>query len=216
MTPQKIIIIIFPKKRDQPAAKPYLLDERGDGMEDSQIIGLFEARSPEAIEQTRNKYDALCRSLAGKLLRSEEDVEECVNDTYLALWNTIPPAKPDPLSPYLARIIRNLALKRLEHLAAEKRNADALASFDELEEILSAPGTVEDALQEQALRQAILGFLEGQRKENRILFLRRYFFFDSVKEIARNYGLSESKVKSSLMRTRNKLKAYLIQEGYML
>lgn len=189
--------------------------ERGEGMEDSEIIRLFESRDPEAITQAKNKYGSLCRSLAGKLLRSDEDVEECVNDTYLALWNAIPPAKPAPLSAYMAKVTRNLVLKRLEYLGAEKRSADAAVSFDELEDCLPAPGGPEELVEAQALRQAILQFLQSQRKLNRILFLRRYFFFDSIREIASNYGLSETKVKSSLMRTRKQLKAYLIQEGYI-
>lgn len=185
-------------------------------MKDEQIIALFEARSADAIEQTRIKYGPLCRSLAGKLLHSEEDVEECLNDTYLALWNAIPPAKPAPLSAYLAKITRNLALKKLEHQTAEKRDRNATLSFDELDECLSAPGDREQAVDAIVLRQAITDFLQDQSKENRCIFLRRYFFFDSVKEIARRYGLSESKVKSSLLRTRNKLRTYLIQEGFEL
>lgn len=185
-------------------------------MEDQAIIALFEARSPEAIVQTKCKYSSLCRSIAGKLLPSEQDVEECVNDTYLALWNAIPPAKPAPLSAYIAKITRNLALKRLEQLSADKRSAESLLSFDELDACLAATEDIEAAIDEIALRESITAFLQSQSRESRLIFLRRYFFFDSVKEIAQNYGLSESKVKSSLMRTRNKLRTYLIQEGFIL
>lgn len=185
-------------------------------MEDEQIIALFEARSPDAIEQTKTQYGALCRSLAGKLLRSEEETEECVNDAYLALWNAIPPAKPSPLSAYLAKITRNLAMKRLEHLTAEKRGAAATVSFEELDQCLRAPGDSDQMVESIALRQAITAFLQGQSRENRCIFLRRYFFFDTVEEIARRYSFSESKVKSSLLRTRNKLRTYLIQEGFDL
>lgn len=128
-------------------------------MEDEQIIRLFEERSAEAIEQTKSQYGALCRSLAGKLLSREEDVEECVNDTYLALWNAIPPEKPSPLSAYIAKVTRNLALKRLEHLTAEKRNQDAVLSFDELDACLHAPGGPEEMAEAEVLRQAIYGFL---------------------------------------------------------
>lgn len=185
-------------------------------MEDEKIIELFEARSADAIEQAKRKYDPLCRSLAGKLLRSQEDVDECVSDAYLALWNAIPPAKPAPLSAFLAKITRNLALKKLERQTAEKRDANITVSFDELDECLSAPGDREQVVDSIALRQAITDFLQGQSKENRCIFLRRYFFFDSVQEIAQRYRISESKVKSSLMRTRNKLRTYLIQEGLFL
>ena len=185
-------------------------------MDDRKIIELFEARSADAIEQTKIKYDPLCRGLAGKLLRSEEDVEECVNDAYLALWNAIPPAKPDPLSAFLAKITRNLAIKRLEQQQAQMRDSNVTLSFDELDECLSGPEDPEQTVDAIALRQAITDFLQVQSKENRLIFLRRYFFFDSVREIARRYGISESKVKSSLMRTRNKLRTYLIEEGFYL
>lgn len=185
-------------------------------MDDRKIIELFEARSADAIEQTKIKYDPLCRSLAGKLLRSEEDVEECVNDAYLALWNAIPPAKPDPLSAFLAKITRNLAIKRLEQQQAQMRDSNVTLSFDELDECLSGPEDPEQTVDAIALRQAMTEFLQAQSKENRLIFLRRYFFFDSVKEIAGCYGISESKVKSSLLRTRNKLRTYLIEEGFHL
>lgn len=184
-------------------------------MEDERIIDLYNARSQEAITQTDLKYGALCRSLAGRLLHSGEDVEECLNDTYLALWNAIPPAHPAPLSSFLLKITRNLAMKRLEHRNAAKRSAEAVLSFEELSECLSAPGGPEQVVEEQALREAITTFLEEQDSESRVLFLRRYFFFDSVKEIAGRYGLSESKVKSKLMRTRNKMKIHLMEEGFI-
>ena len=185
-------------------------------MDDKKLIELFEARSPDAIEQTDTQYGALCRSLAGKLLRNESEVEECVNDAYLALWNAIPPAKPSPLSSYLAKIVRNLAMKRLEHRTAQKRNCEATLSFDELDTCIPASEGGEQMLESFVLRQAITAFLQSLSQQNRIIFLRRYFFFDSVQEIAQRYRISESKVKSSLMRTRNKLRTYLIQEGLFL
>lgn len=183
-------------------------------MDDRQIILLFQERRPEAIEQTKERYGELCRSIAGKLLQNPQDAEECVNDTYLALWDAIPPASPSPLSAFAAKITRNLALKRLEQLSAAKRSAEATLSFEELSECLSAPDEMESRMEAKALRQAIANFLEAQDRESRCVFLRRYFFFDSVREIAQRYGMSQSKVKSRLMRTRNKLKIYLIQEGF--
>lgn len=183
-------------------------------MDDRQIILLFRERRPEAIEQTKEQYGELCRSIAGKLLQNPQDVEECVNDTYLALWNTIPPASPAPLSAFAAKITRNLAFKRLEQLSAAKRNAQVILSFEELSECLSVPDEAQAYVEAKELRRAIVDFLEGQDMESRCIFLRRYFFFDSVGEIALRYGISQSKVKSRLMRTRNKLKAYLIQEGF--
>ena len=185
-------------------------------MDDEKIIRLYQMRLPEAIAQTEIHYGALCRSLAGKLLPSQEDVNECVNDTYLALWNTIPPAVPSPLSAYIAKVTRNQALKKLEHLSAEKRQNEAALSFTELDGCIPAPTGPEQIYEEKELKQTIIRFLQKQRSASRVIFLRRYFFFDSVQEIAKNYRISESKVKSSLMRTRKRLKAYLIEEGYIL
>ena len=184
-------------------------------MDDQKIIALFEARSQDAIAEAKRKFDPLCRTLAGKLLRSEEDVEECLSDTYLALWNAIPPAKPTPLSAYIARITRNLAMKRLEHLSAEKRGADVTLSFEELDRCIPFGPTPETMFEEKELAEAIRDFLQKQSKQNRIIFLRRYYFFDSVKEIAAHLGCGEELVKSSLMRTRRKLKTYLIKEEWI-
>lgn len=181
-------------------------------MDDKQIIALFEARSQDAIAETKRKFDPLCRALAGKLLRSEEDVEECLSDTYLALWNAIPPAKPAPLSTFLAKITRNLAMKRLEHLSAEKRGADVTVSFEELDGCIPFGPTPETVYEEKELARAIGDFLQKQSKQNRVIFLRRYYFFDSVKDIAAYMGCGEETVKSSLHRTRKKLKSYLIKE----
>lgn len=184
-------------------------------MEDAQIIRLYQERNPEAIEQTKQKYGGLCSTIARRLLYSPEDAEECVNDTYLALWNAIPPAVPAPLSAFAAKITRNLALKRLEHLSAAKRNTEVILSFEELSECLCAKDDLVQAMDEQVLRQAIVAFLETRDKESRCLFLRRYFFFDSIKDISARYGMTQSKVKSRLMRTRDQLKTYLIQEGFL-
>lgn len=181
-------------------------------MDDEKIIALFEARNQDAIAETKRKFDPLCRALAGKLLRSEEDVEECLADTYLALWNAIPPAKPSPLSAYIARVTRNLAMKRLAHLSAEKRGADVTVSFDELDSCIPFGPTPETKFEEKQIAEAIRVFLQKQSKQNRIIFLRRYYYLDSVKEIAGSLGCGEELVKSSLYRTRKKLKSYLIKE----
>lgn len=182
-------------------------------MDDHQIITLFESRNQDAIAEVKRKYDPLCRTLAGKLLCSTEDVEECVNDVYWALWNAIPPAKPAPLSAFLAKVTRNLALKRLEYLSAEKRGADATVSFDELDACIPFGPTPESMFEETELAHAIQAFLQKQSAHNRIIFLRRYYFFNTVKEIAAYMGCGEEAVKSSLHRTRRKLKTHLIKEA---
>lgn len=184
-------------------------------MDNEKLVDLFWARSPEAIAQTQQAYGGLCTNLARRLLRRKEDVEECVNDTYLALWNGIPPARPVHFGAYVAKIVRNLAMKRLSYLTAEKRAAEAEVSFEELDACLAGPGNPQQILEGKELEAAVAAFLEGQDKESRLFFLRRYWFFDSVKEIAARYGVSESKVKVKLFRTRNKLKEFLVKEGLL-
>ena len=185
-------------------------------MDEQTLIGLYWERSQEAIAQTDRMYGPLCRKIAGKFLHHAEDVEECVNDTYFALWNAIPPARPAHFPSFLAKVARNQALKRLEQLTAAKRNTEADLSFEELSQCLGTASSSEEQLDELALRQAITAFLQQQTKENRIIFIRRYFFVDSIQEVAAHCGISRSKVKSSLLRTRQKLKHYLIQEGFFV
>ena len=144
-----------------------------------------------------------------------KDVDECVSDTYMALWNAIPPARPKSLSAFVCGIVRNLSLKRLEYLGRQKRNAAVLVSLEELEEILP-DSAGESSLDSGALATLISSFLRTQKEEARNVFLRKYYYFDSIEEIALRYGISQSKVKSSLFHTRKKLKAYLIKEGIML
>ena len=184
-------------------------------MDDGKIIELFWSRSQEALERTREKYGALCGSLAGRLLRSAEDVEECVNDAYMALWDAIPPARPDHLGAYISRIVRNLAMTRLDYLTAEKRNREAEVSFEELSECVGGGTDPAELYQGKALGEAMAAFLRTRDPDSRRYFLRRYYFFDSVKEVASRYGVSESKVKLKLFRTRNALKEYLIKEGFL-
>ena len=152
---------------------------------------------------------------SGRLLRNPEDVAECVNDTYLALWNAIPPACPQRLGAYISKIVRNLAMMRLDYLTAEKRNPEAVVSFEELSECIGGGTDPAEVLERKALQEAIRDFLRTQPAEDRGYFLRRYYFFDSVKEIAGKCGVSESKVKLKLFRTRNKLKEFLIREGFL-
>lgn len=184
-------------------------------MDNEKLVDLFWARSPEAITQTQQTYGPFCNTLAQRILGRKEDVEECVNDTYLALWNGIPPARPVHFGAYVAKIVRNLAMKRLSYLTAQKRTSEVELSFEELDACMAGPGDPHQILEGKELEEAVTAFLEKQDRESRIYFLRRYWFFDSVKEIARRYGVSESKVKVKLFRTRNALKEYLVKEGYI-
>jgi len=177
-------------------------------MDDSQIIELYFSRDEAAIRETNVKYGKLCLHIARNILDNPEDAEECVQDTFLAVWNAIPPAHPDNFSAFVCKIARNLSLKKLEYQSAAKRNADICISLTELESILPAPN-----METGDLSRLISAFLKTEKESARKIFLRRYWFFDSVSEIARQCACSESKVKSMLSRTRKKLAAYLQKEG---
>lgn len=182
-------------------------------MEDREIIDLYFARDEQAIAQTETKYGRICMSIAGNTLHSREDSEECVNDTYLTAWNLIPPERPRKFPAYLAKIVRNLSLKYLERSQARKRSPEPTLSFEELSFILPDE-RISDIMEEQQLGWIISDFLRTEKEEARRVFLRKYWFFDSISEIAQRYGYSENKVKSMLLRTRNRMREYLRKEGF--
>lgn len=182
-------------------------------MEDHAIIDLYWARSEEAIPATDEKYGKLLAHVARNILRDRLDVEECVNDSYLGAWNAMPPQRPNVLRSFLCRITRNLALDRSDYIHAAKRNAGCTTSLEELESIGDPRGDFEE---EVILAQLINGFLEQLGPEARVIFLRRYWFFDSVREVARRLNCTESKVTASLHRTRKQFRTYLEQEGFTL
>lgn len=181
-------------------------------MNDSEIIALFFQRSETAIGETEKKYGALCHSVAWNLLHSQEDAKECVNDTWHGLWNAIPPHRPEKLGPFAARITRNLAMKRLAHQNAEKRQA-VTVSFEELSQCIPDEKTVEQALEGRELTKLLDAFLDTLEAEDRNLFLRRYWFFDSIRELASRFGITQNHVKIKLYRMRKALKQYLEQEA---
>ena len=183
-------------------------------MEDKQIIELYFERSDEAIAETDKKYGDRCRRTAFNILRSREDSEECTNDTYLKLWNTIPPKEPSPLSAFIARIVRNLALDRVKYSLASKRaDSNYSVAYDELSECVPSPENVERVIEAKELTGKVEEFLDKLGKEKKTIFLMRYWNFCTVPDIARELGIGESKVKVTLMRTRAKLKEYLEKEG---
>lgn len=182
-------------------------------MEDSKIIGLLFDRAEGAISALAEKFGRRLKSLALNILGSIRDAEECVSDTYLAIWNAIPPRQPDPLAGFVYKTGRNQALKRLRSDTAQKRCDRYDLSLDELAGCIPGP-----ALEEQVLAMelglAIDSFLAEQSRENRTIFLRRYWFGDSVQEIARAFGMKENAVSVRLSRIREKLRIYLTEEGY--
>lgn len=181
-------------------------------MDDEKIIALFFARDEDAIHQTDTVYGRKLHTLSDRILRSHEDAQECVNDTYLNTWNAIPPRHPTHFFAFLASVCRNLSLNRIDWEQASKRNAEVVSLSKEME--LCIP----DARREQELENRELGrmltaFLEELPQESRLIFLRRYWYVDTVAEIAARYGMTESKVKMQLSRTRQKLRACLEKEG---
>lgn len=182
-------------------------------MDDKEIIDLYWARDEEAIKETSSKYGRLCNYIANNILSSREDSEECVNDTYLAVWNAIPSQRPNRFSVFISRIARNLALKKYEYITAEKRNLSAATSIEELGDCVSGTDNIELEIDRRHIENTINHFLQKQSTEKRNVFIRRYWYFDSIEEICRYTGFSQSKVKSMLYEMRRRLKRYLEREG---
>lgn len=184
-------------------------------MEDSKILELFFARNEDAIKYTDETYGRRLYRLADKIVQNGQDAEESVSDTYLKAWDTIPPHKPQYFFAYIARICRNFALDKLDWKNAAKRKAEIVSLTQEME------ACVPDAARERTLEGKELGmildsFLRTLNAENRMIFMRRYWYADAVAEIAVRYGISESAVRMRLNRTRDKLAGYLKQEGVHL
>ena len=182
-------------------------------MTDAQMIALYWDRDEEAIRQTDLHYGSKLHHLAHKIVQNFEDAQECVSDTYLKTWDTIPPKRPEPLSPFVCRTGKNIALNRLRSNTAQKRNSQYDLSLEELEPYLGIT-VVDDAVSAQQLGRLIDHFLESISSDNRVIFLRRYWFGDSIKDIARQMGKTENAVSVRLNCTREQLRAYLQKEGY--
>ncbi|MBD5461159.1 MAG: sigma-70 family RNA polymerase sigma factor [Lachnospiraceae bacterium] len=181
-------------------------------MDDLMIIELYFARNEQAIKETDMKYGNLCFSVANNILSNEEGSKECVNDTYLGVWNRIPPTRPNNFMAFICKIVRNLSLKKLDFNFATKRSQNITVSFSELEEILP-DNRIHPDYEYEEIGRLISNFLRREKKEVRNVFIRKYYFFDSVKDIAELYSFTESKVKNMLYHTRNKLREYLKKEG---
>ena len=183
-------------------------------MEDQKIIDLYTNREERAIYETDKKYGRLCTSISMGILNDMRDSEECVSDTWFALWNQIPPKKPNPFKAYICRIIKNLSLKCYEYHHAKKRNSQYDLSLEELEECISKEQNIESQIELRELKWIIAKFIEDLPKEKRILFLRRYWFLQSVSEMARDYEVTSKNMSVKLLRIRKDLKEYLKEEGF--
>ncbi len=185
-------------------------------MDDSQIIELYWQRDTDAISETAGKYGAYCFAIADNILHNAEDSEECVNDTWLHAWNAIPPQRPGSLRMFLAKITRNLSFNRFNAKNARKRGGGEIALvLDELAECLGGGTDTESAYEAKELRQSIRDFVRALPERDGNVLVRRYFFAESIADIAKRYGLTENNVTVILSRTRRKLKAYLLKEGYL-
>ena len=182
-------------------------------MKDQLILKLFFERSEKAIQELDISYGTMCKGLANRFLHNEQDVEECVNDAYLALWNTIPPQSPDPLAAYICRIVKNIALKKYRANHAQKRNNYYEVILEEADLFLTDHNTVESEVFAKEVMKKMNEFLEQIKKKDRVMFVQRYWFYYSVEEIARALGVSKNYVTVHLHRTREKLKGYLKAEG---
>lgn len=180
-------------------------------MEDNAILDLFFARSEQAIQEVDAKYGSLCHRLSYNILNDTQDAEECVNDSYLGLWNAIPPQRPNPLLAFLCRIVRNRSLARYHANTAAKRNSIYDVALSEIEPCLAAPDDPQTGLEVSELTRALEQFLDGLSRENRVIFLRRYWFADSYADIAKRVGLTEKNVSVRLTRIRARLRDHLIR-----
>lgn len=185
-------------------------------MEDLKIVELYWNRDENAIKETQNKYGNYCYSIAYGILQNNEDAQESVNDTFLATWNAIPPHHPLMLSTFIGKITRRIALNKWRNASAEKRGGGQVrVSFDELEECIPDQKDFKEELKAETLSESINDFLKNIRTEQRKVFVCRYWYFESIEEIASRFHYSQSKVKMMLKRTRDDLKEYLIKEGLL-
>ncbi len=182
--------------------------------DDSKIIELFWARDEQAIVELSEKYGDICLKIARNILKNDLDAEECVNDTYLAAWNNIPPERPDPLKAYIFRIVRNISTAKYRSNTSAKRNSYYDTSLDELEGCIADGASLEEEAASAELACLIDRFLGALDKESRVMFMRRYWYSDSVSDIAERFRITPNNVSVRLSRIRDKLAKYLKKEGF--
>lgn len=184
-------------------------------MEDNRIVDLYWQRNESAINETATKYGKYLHSISFHILSNDEDAEECVNDTYNDAWQSMPPHRPSILSTFLGKITRRISIDLWRKHSADKRGGGEVAlALDELDECVSGNSNVENEIERQELQQKLNAFLMGLPRLERQVFMCRYWYMDSISDIAKQFDFSESKVKSMLFRTRNKLREMLKKEGY--
>jgi len=185
-------------------------------MDDTMILELYQNRSESAITETASKYGSYCLAIATNILKNRQDAEECVNDTYYKVWEAIPPEKPASFSSFIGRVTRNTSFNKYNSRKRKMRFGNEFALLlSELNDCIPSGNKVEDEIDSLITAESINEFLYSIDKESRVIFMRRYYYADSIKAIAERLVMSESKVKSNLFRTRNKLKTRLESEGIL-
>lgn len=185
-------------------------------MDDSKIIELFFQRSGNAIVELANKYGSVCMKVSMNVLNNLRDAEECVNDSYLGVWNAIPPGTPNPLLAFVCRIVRNISINRYKHNIANKRKGNYDLCIEELENCIASHRTVEDDLAESELSSYIDEFLDSLSKVNRMIFVRRFWYMDTYEDISKASGLKEGAVRTRLSRIKSDLKVFLEKRGVII
>ena len=180
-------------------------------MDDEQIIEMFFSRDEQGICELDKKYGKMFRKLSGNILKSPEDTEECINDSYLGAWNRIPPERPSPLMTYICKIVRNISLKKYYSNTAKKRDSSYSIALEEIEPYIADVNSVEKQIEAAELSKIIEEFLDTLTEQNRVIFMRRYWFGDSCKDIGMYVGITEKNVTVRLTRIREKMKKYLIE-----
>lgn len=185
-------------------------------IEDERIIDLFFERSEQGIRELNIKYGKVFHKISYNIVNNAQDAEECVNDTYLGAWNAIPPVRPSPLLTYICKIVRNISLKRYYKKEAAKRSGNYAVALEEIEDCVSSVNTVEAEYDAKELARIIESFLDTLTVQNRVIFMRRYWFCDSCRDIAGLVGLSEKNISVRLVRIRQKMKDYLAEREVFL
>lgn len=185
-------------------------------MEDNQIIELYFRRDEAALAETANKYGTFCLRIAMNVVSVREDAEECVNDTYHTAWNQIPPTKPDSFKAFLGKIVRNFAISKYRALHAKKRFNGLEVMLSELNDCIPSTESVEQEIGAKELTEYINNWLESQKAEDRALFVKRYWYGEEVRELAKQCGISAAQMTQKMLRLRRKLKAFLNEKGVVL
>lgn len=185
-------------------------------MDDEKIIELFFQRSENAIVELSAKYGSISMSTAYNIIGNYEDAEECVNDSYLGVWNVVPPKTPNPLLAFLLKIVRNISINRCTYNSRQKRNNQYYECIDELDYCLASNETIESQLEATELTKSIEEFLDTLNKTNRLIFIRRYWYVDSYESISKMTGLKENAIRTRLSRVRSELKKHLQERGVVI